>query len=76
MLVAHPEIMLVRQRLGIIIMIFFLPINGPLLKLAIQEIINGPLQIGEFYFFVICVVMFLVGGFMTFTPELKLPSQE
>ena len=63
--------MLVRQRIGILFMILFLPINGPILRLVIQELINRPLSIGEFDFFVICVFLFLGGGIMTFTPKLK-----
>ena len=71
MLVASRSIMLVRQRIGILFMILFLPINGPILRLVIQELINRPLPIGEFDFFVICVFLFLGGGVMTFTPKLK-----
>ena len=71
MLVASRSIMLVRQRIGILFMILFLPINGPILRLVIQELINRPLPIGEFDFFIICVFLFLGGGIMTFTPKLK-----
>ena len=71
MLVASRSIMLVRQRIGILFMVLFLPINGPILRLVIQELINRPLPIGEFDFFAICVLMFLGGGVMTFTPKLK-----
>ena len=73
---AYPRIMLVRQRLGIIIMIFFLPINGPLLRWGFEELSGSPLPFGDFYFFTLCVLMFLSGGVMTFTPKLKFPSQE
>jgi len=68
--------MLVRQRVGILLMILFLPINGPLLRIGIQEIMNKSVPIGEFYFFALCVVLFLLGGIMTFTPKLKFPFQE
>ena len=40
-------------------------------EVVIQEVINRPLPIGEFDFFAICVLMFLGGGVMTFTPKLK-----
>ena len=53
MLVASRSIMLVRQSIGILFMILFLPINGPILRLVIQELINRPLPIGEFDFFAI-----------------------
>ena len=71
MLGAYRSIMLVRQRIGILFMILFLPINGPILRLVLQELINRPLPIGEFDFFAICVLMFLGGGVMTFTPKLR-----
>ena len=65
-----------RQRVGILLMILFLPINGPLLRISIQEITEKPVPIGEFYFFALCIVLFLLGGIMTFTPKLKSPFQE
>ena len=76
MLLPYPEFMLVRQRVGILLMILFLPINGPLLRIAIQEIMDKPVPIGEFYFFTLCVILFLLGGGMTFTPKLKSPFYE
>ena len=74
MIVAYPKIMLGRQRLGIIIMIFFLPINGPLLRWGFEELNGMPLPLGDFPFFVFCVSMFVFGGIMTFTPKLKLSA--
>ena len=71
MLVASRSIMLVRQRIGILFMILFLPIIWSILRFVIQDLINRPLPIGEFDFFVICVFLFLGGGIMTFTPKLK-----
>tara|TARA_Y100000994_G_scaffold88671_1_gene73269 strand:- start:2006 stop:2236 length:231 start_codon:yes stop_codon:yes gene_type:complete len=72
----YPRFMLVRQRLGILLMILFLPINGPLLRIGFEEIMNQPVPIGEFYFFTFCVILFFLGGIMTFTPKLKSPFQE
>jgi len=63
--------MILRQRAGIFLMIFFLPINGPLLRMILKSL-DVPLPIGEFYFFGICILMFDIGGFMTFTPKLRL----
>jgi len=73
---AYPRIMLVRQRLGIMIMIFFLPINGPLLRWSFEGLSGSPMPMGDFYFFILCVLMFLLGGIMIFTPKLKFPNQE
>jgi len=55
-------------------MIFFLPINGPLLRWGFEELNGMPLPLGDFPFFVFCVSMFVFGGIMTFTPKLKLPA--
>ena len=68
--------MLARQRVGILLMILFLPINGPLLRIGFQEVFGKSVPIGEFYFFALCIILFVLGGFMTFTPKLKSPFQE
>ena len=57
-------------------MILFLPINGPLLRIGFQEVFGKSVPIGEFYFFALCIILFVLGGFMTFTPKLKSPFQE
>ncbi|MGY8715130.1 MAG: hypothetical protein ACKVI6_01640 [Candidatus Poseidoniales archaeon] len=62
--------MILRQRLGILLMIIFLPINGPILRLLLTSL-DLP-NIGEFKFFVLCIFMFIIGAIMTFTPKLKL----
>ena len=76
MSIPYPMFMLVRQRVGILLMILFLPINGPLLRIGFQEVFGKGVPIGEFYFFTLCVILFILGGFMTFTPKLKSPFQE
>ncbi len=57
-------------------MILFLPINGHLLRIGFQEVFGKSVPIGEFYFFALCIILFVLGGFMTFTPKLKSPFQE
>jgi len=76
MSIPYPMFMLVRQRVGIILMILFLPINGPLLRIGFQEVFGRSVPIGEFYFFALCIILFVLGGIMTFTPKLKSPFQE
>ncbi len=76
MSIPYPMFMLVRQRVGIILMILFLPINGPLLRIGFQEVFGKSVPIGEFYFFALCIILFVLGGIMTFTPKLKSPFQE
>ncbi|MAV59940.1 MAG: hypothetical protein CND89_01065 [Marine Group II euryarchaeote MED-G38] len=65
--------MMIRQRFGILLMIIFLPINGPLLRMSLNAF-NLSLPFGEFSFFTLCIIMFMVGGIMTFTPKLKFES--
>jgi len=65
--------MMIRQRVGILLMIFFLPINGPLIRMILGEL-NIQMPIGDFYFFTLCILIFVIGGFMTFTPKLKFES--
>jgi len=54
-------------------MIVFLPINGPLIRMILQEF-DVLLPFGDFYFFALCIIFFALGGFMTFTPKLKIES--
>ena len=63
--------MLVRQRLGIAVMFLFLPINGPLWRMALESL-GQTIPIGEFSFFALSVLLFVIGALMTFTPELEL----
>ncbi|HIE63358.1 MAG: hypothetical protein CXT72_04860 [Methanobacteriota archaeon] len=67
--------MMLRQRLGIALIIIFLPINGPLWRM-LAEIAGFPLNIGEVQFFILSIILFILGGIMTFTPKLKNPFQE
>jgi|TARA_B110000116_G_scaffold45172_1_gene37433 uncharacterized membrane protein len=67
--------MLLRQRLGIALIIIFLPINGPLWRM-LAEIVGFPLNIGEVQFFILSIILCIIGGIMTFTPKLKNPFQE
>jgi len=65
--------MLLRQRFGVFLVLFFLPINGPLLRMAMQEI-GFPNPLGELQFLGISVTMFIIGLFMIFTPKIILRS--
>tara|TARA_B100001245_G_scaffold103928_1_gene75661 strand:- start:2039 stop:2242 length:204 start_codon:yes stop_codon:yes gene_type:complete len=66
--------MLVRQRLGIAVMFLFLPINGPLWRMALESL-GQTIPLGEFSFFALSVLLFVIGALMTFTPELKLAQR-
>ena len=63
--------MLVRQRLGIAVMFLFLPINGPLWRMALESL-GQTIPLGEFSFFALSVLLFVFGALMTLAPELKL----
>jgi len=64
---------MIRQKVGILLMIIFLPINGPLMRMILDEL-NIQIPIGDFYFFVLCILFFVFGGLLTFTPKLKFES--
>jgi len=36
--------------------------------------LNISMPFGDFYFFALCILIFVIGGFMTFTPKLKFES--
>jgi hypothetical protein len=65
--------MMLRQRFGIFLILFFLPINGPLLRMLMES--RGiPLPMGELQFLGVSLVMFIAGLLMIFTPRVKLRS--
>ena len=58
-----------RQMIGIFLVLFFLPINGPILRMLIES--QGMAPIGELKFLGISIIMLLIGLLMIFTPPLK-----
>ena len=64
--------MLLRQRLGIAMLFIFLPINVPLWKMVF-ELLGNSLPWGDLQLFFASLVFFVLGGMLTFTPELKSP---
>ena len=65
--------MLLRQKLGVVLMFLFVPINGPLWRMGLAEL-GFEVPLGEFQGFVVTVILFVSGGVMTFMPELRWPS--
>ena len=57
--------MMMRQRLGIILMILFLPINGPLWRMTMQEFWR-PIPLSELQFLGLSLALFLIGAILTF----------
>ena len=72
---AFPPLMLLRQRLGIAMLFIFLPINVPLWKM-IFELSGNSLPWGDLQLFFGFLVLFILGGMLTFTPELKSPFEK
>ena len=64
--------MLLRQRFGIVMLFIFLPINVPLWKM-VCEVIGYNLPLGDLQLFFGSLILFVIGGFFTFTPKLKSP---
>ena len=58
-----------RQMIGIFLVLFFLPINGPVLRMLIES--QGMAPIGELKFLGISIIMLVIGLLMIFTPPLK-----
>ena len=61
--------MIMRQMIGIFLVLFFLPINGPILRMLIES--QGMAPIGELKFLGISIIMLVIGLLMIFTPPLK-----
>ena len=64
--------MLLRQRLGIAMLFIFLPINVPLWKMVF-ELLGNSLPWGDLQLFFGFLGFCVLGGMLTFTPELKSP---
>jgi len=62
--------MLARQRLGIVMMIVFMPANGPFWRMAIDALGIG-MEFSDSAFFVYSILLFISGGVLTFTPKTK-----
>ena len=65
--------MLARQKLGAVVMIMFLPINGPLWRMAMESL-GTPIPLGELQFMLLSLGMFSIGAVMLMAPKLRFPS--
>ena len=61
--------MIPRQMLGIFLVLFFLPINGPILRMLMES--QGVSPIGELKFLGISIIMLVIGLMMIFIPPMK-----
>ena len=58
--------MMARQIIGILLVLFFFPINIPLFRMFMES--RGMEPFGEFQFLGISLTMFIAGCLMIFTP--------
>jgi hypothetical protein len=62
-----------RQKLGVALMLLFMPINGPLWRMGLSSI-GYEVPIGEFQGFALTLFLFALGGLLIILPDQKLES--
>ncbi|MEC7756494.1 MAG: hypothetical protein VYA94_01900 [Candidatus Thermoplasmatota archaeon] len=65
---------MMRQRLGVILMILFLPINGPLWRMTMQEFWK-PIPLSELQFLGLSLALFSIGAILTFASVNSVTSE-
>ena len=60
-----------RQKLGVALMLLFMPINGPLWRMGLSSI-GYEVPIGEFQGFALTLFLFALGGILFILPDQKL----
>ena len=63
-----------RQKLGILLMLLFMPINGPLWRMGLSEL-GYEVPLGEFQGFALTLLLFVIGAMMVITPKLRLSTE-
>ena len=63
-----------RQKLGIVLMLLFMPINGPLWRMGLSEM-GYEVPLGEFQGFALTLLLFVIGAAMMISPRLQLPTE-
>ena len=63
-----------RQKLGVVLMLLFMPINGPLWRMGLSEL-GYEVPLGEFQGFALTLLLFVIGAAMVITPKLRLPTE-
>lgn len=62
-----------RQKLGVALMLLFMPINGPLWRMGLSEI-GFEVPLGEFQGFALTLFLFAFGGLLFIFPDQKLET--
>ena len=63
-----------RQKIGIVLMLLFMPINGPLWRMGLSEI-GYEIPIGEFQGFALTLLLFVTGAAIVISPKVQLPTE-
>ena len=66
--------MMMRQRIGVILMILFLPINGPLWRMTMQEFWK-PIPLSDLQFLGLSLALFSIGAILTFSSVNSVTSE-
>ena len=59
-----------RQKLGVLLMLLFMPINGPLWRMGLSEI-GYEVPLGEFQGFALTLILFVVGAGLLVGPKIQ-----
>ena len=59
-----------RQKLGVLLMLLFMPINGPLWRMGLSEI-GYEVPLGEFQGFALTLILFGVGAGLLIGPKIQ-----
>ena len=59
-----------RQKLGVLLMLLFMPINGPLWRMGLSEL-GYEVPFGEFHGFALTLVLFVVGAGLLIGPQIQ-----
>ena len=59
-----------RQKLGVLLMLLFMPINGPLWRMGLSEI-GYEVPLGEFQGFALTQILFVVGAGLLIGPKIQ-----
>ena len=63
-----------RQKFGVVLMLLFMPINGPLWRMGLSEL-GYEIPLGEFQGFALTLLLFVIGAAMVITPKLRLSTE-
>ena len=63
-----------RQKLGVVLMLLFMPINGPLWRMGLSEL-GYEIPLGEFQGFVLTLLLFVIGAGIVISPKIQLPTE-